>query len=85
MDITGILCSPDLMIDNQSAIALINNRMIRDKSKHIEVRFHFIRELILDHKIKTKNVPTQDQLADVFTKPLTQAGMIKFRESVRLI
>ena len=58
----------ELNIDNQSAIALIKNGVLNKRSKHIDVKFRFVHELIRDEVIKLKYCPTNDQLADIFTK-----------------
>jgi hypothetical protein len=47
--------------------------LLHSKTKHIEVRYHFLRDNIAKGKITLIYVPTHDQLADIFTKPLDQA------------
>lgn len=59
-----------LKMDNQSAIALSKNPVFHDRSKHIDVRFHFIRKCMEDGKMDIRHVRTGEQLADVLTKPL---------------
>ncbi|CAM8999307.1 unnamed protein product [Rhodiola kirilowii] len=66
-----------LNIDNKSAISLCKNPVHHDRSKHIDTRFHFIRECVEEGKIVVKHVSTNDQLADILTKPL---GRLKFLE-----
>jgi hypothetical protein len=44
--------------------------VLHSKTKHIEVRYHFLRDNIEKEKIALIHVPTHDQLADIFTKPL---------------
>lgn len=66
-----------LKVDNKSAIALCKNPVYHDRSKHIDTRYHFIRECIEDQKIEVEHVRTNDQLADIMTKPL---GRLKFLE-----
>jgi hypothetical protein len=63
-----------LLIDNQSAIALIKNPVFHDRSKHIDICFHFIRECIEEGRIKLDYVPTANQVVDVTSHP--QAGMV---------
>ena len=72
----------ELNIDNQSAIALIKNRILNKRSKHIDVKFRFVHELVRDEVIKLKYCPTNDQLADIFTKPLNSVKFLKFREQL---
>ncbi|KAJ9566817.1 LOW QUALITY PROTEIN: hypothetical protein OSB04_002783 [Centaurea solstitialis] len=56
--------------DNTSAIAIANNPVLHSKTKHIEVRYHFIRDHVMNGDIELHFVPTKYQLADLFTKPL---------------
>ena len=66
-----------LMADNQSAITLSKNTGHHNRSKHIDTRYHFIRECVEEKKIEISFVRTEDQLADMFTKAL---GRQKFQE-----
>jgi hypothetical protein len=59
-----------LNIDNQSAIALSKNPVFHDRSKHIELRFHFIRECVEKNRVKVQYISTSEKLADILTKPL---------------
>ena len=56
--------------DNNSAIKLSKNSVMHGRSKHIDVRFHFLHELTKAGTIKMIHCGTQDQIADVMTKPL---------------
>jgi hypothetical protein len=47
--------------------------VLRSKTRHIEVRYHFLRDNVEERKIALIHVPTHDQLVDIFTKPLDQA------------
>lgn len=59
-----------LYVDNQSAIRLIRNPEFHKRSKHIDVRYHFIREKFQEEEFQLEYVPTKDQIADIFTKAL---------------
>lgn len=61
-----------LQIDNQSAILLAKNAMFHERTKHIAIRYHFIREKLEEGEICVEYVPTNEQVADVLTKPLTR-------------
>lgn len=63
--------SPLFRCDNQSAIKLIKNPELHQRTKHIDNRFHFIREKYENGYFNVEYVPTDDQLADLFTKSLT--------------
>ena len=56
--------------DNRGAIALTKNTKDHGKVKHIDIRHHYIRELLQSGVIAVEQVPTADNLADIFTKPL---------------
>jgi hypothetical protein len=62
-----------LKCDSTSAISVAKNLVLHSKTKHIEVRYHFLRDNVEKGKIVLIHVPTHDQLADIFTKPLDQA------------
>lgn len=59
-----------LFVDNQSAVKLIKNSEFHQRSKHIDVKYHFIRDLYENKIIDVKYICTDYQLADIFTKPL---------------
>lgn len=71
--------APILYIDNQSAITLIKNRVVNDRSKHIDIRYHFIRELVERKLIVPEFIGTGMQLADIFTKSLNRELVDKFK------
>jgi hypothetical protein len=73
-----------LQIDNQSAIQLAKNPMSHARSKHIEVRWHFIREKVEEGLIKVQFVGTNDQVADGLTKPLVGEKLSKFVSNIGL-
>ena len=66
-----------LMVDNQSAITLSKNTGHHNRTKHIDTRYHFIRECVENKRIEISFVRTEDQLADILTKAL---GRLKFQE-----
>lgn len=59
-----------IFVDNKSAQALARNPVFHDRSKHIDTRYHFIRENIMEKEIKLEYVKSADQVADNITKPL---------------
>jgi hypothetical protein len=58
--------------DNRGAVALTKNTKDHGKVKHIDIRHHYIRELLQSGEITIEQVPSLDNLADLFTKPLPQ-------------
>ncbi|GJZ84398.1 hypothetical protein Tco_0649737 [Tanacetum coccineum] len=61
-----------IFCDNTSAIAISNNPVLHSRTKHIDIRYHFIKDHILKGDIELHFIPTQYQLADIFTKPLDE-------------
>ncbi|GJY02884.1 hypothetical protein Tco_0361036 [Tanacetum coccineum] len=61
-----------IFCDNTSAIAISNNPVLHSWTKHIDIRYHFIRDYILKGDIELHFVPTDLQLADIVTKPLAE-------------
>jgi hypothetical protein len=71
-----------LFIDNMSAIALAKNPVHHDRSKHIDIKFHFIREIMEAGQVEISHVGTQDQLADLLTKALGRVRFIELRQKL---
>jgi hypothetical protein len=68
--------------DNQGAIALSKDNKFHSHTKHIDLRYHFIREAVEDGKIKVNYIPTDNNVSDIFTKPLPKP---KFQRFVKLL
>ena len=66
--------------DSSSAIKLSKNPVMHSRSKHIDVCFHFLRELTKVGTVELVHCGTQEQLADVMTKPLKLDAFLKLRE-----
>ena len=58
-------------VDNQGTIALAKNPIINQRSKHIDVRYHFLRDAVADCIVELYYVPSGDNVADVLTKPVS--------------
>ena len=67
-----IKCSPpiSIMCDNTSAISISKNLVMHSKTKHIPIKYHFLREQVLEQNVKLEYVSSKEQVADIFTKPL---------------
>ena len=65
-----------LKVDNKSALALAKNPVFYERSKHIRIKYHFIKDCLEDRSIKASHIATTDQLADILTKLL---GKPKFQ------
>ena len=71
-----------IMMDNKSAIALAKNPVFHDRSKHIETKYHFIRQCIENMHVEVEYVKSLDQIADIFTKPLKYDTFQKLRKMI---
>lgn len=69
-----------IYVDNKSAIKLAKNPVQHGRSKHIDTRFHFIREHVKHQTVKLIYCHTLEQVADIFTKPLPFKSFNKMRE-----
>jgi hypothetical protein len=67
-------------VDNSSAIALAKNPVFHDRSKHIDTRFYYLRDCIINKEVEVKYVKTQNQVAYIFTKPLKYDVFAKMRD-----
>ena len=71
-------------MDNKSAISLSKNPVCHGRSKHIETKFHFLRDQVSQGRLELVYCPTEDQVVDVFTKALRQSRFEKLRELLGL-
>lgn len=71
--------------DNTSAIRLVENPEFHKRTKHIDVKYHFVRELNESNQISTRYVSTNEQRADIFTKPLGRAKFVENRSRLGMI
>jgi hypothetical protein len=74
-----------LRLDSEAAEAIAQDPLITSKrSKHIDIRYHHVRQLVADDAITLEHVPSADNLADILTKPLGPQVFIPLRESIGL-
>eukprot|EP00253_Pinus_taeda_P006250 PITA_06250 len=73
-----------IFCDNSSAIALSKNSMFHKRTKHIDTRFHYIRELVNNGEIVLEHCRTQEQVADILTKPLDQKSFEFLRKCLSM-
>jgi hypothetical protein len=69
-------------VDNKSAIALAKNPILHDRSKHIDTKYHFIRNCIEEGRIKVEYVDTAQHLGDILTKSLGRVRLQELRNKV---
>jgi hypothetical protein len=68
--------------DNQSCLKLTENPVFHDRSKHIEMKYHFIRDMVQRRTIKLQYIRTDEQIADILTKPLSLGKFVYFRDKL---
>ncbi|KAL1206083.1 Retrovirus-related Pol polyprotein from transposon RE2 [Cardamine amara subsp. amara] len=69
----------NVFCDNKSAIYIATNPVFHERTKHVELDLHFVRDEVLSSNITLKHVPTQFQLADILTKPKGSDSFQDFR------
>jgi hypothetical protein len=74
-----------LLIDNKSAIELSKNPVHHDRSKHIDTRYHYIRECIENGVVDVDHIGTDDQLADILTKALGRIRHVELRQRLGIV
>jgi hypothetical protein len=68
--------------DNQSCLKLTENPVFHDRSKHIEMKYHFIRDMVQRRTIKLQYIRTDEQITDILTKPLSLGKFVYFRDKL---
>ena len=74
-----------ILCDNTSAINILKYPVLHSRTKHIELRYHFHRELVESGTLQISYVSTKDQLADFLTKPLDQKRFIHLRKAIGML
>lgn len=82
-----ITCTPPMSIlcYNTSAISISNNPVMQSKTKHIPIKYHFLRAQVLEQKVKLEYVPSKEQVADIFTKPLPRETFEYLRQKLGVV
>jgi hypothetical protein len=81
MEAIVILCH----IYNQRCINMTKNPVFHDRSKHIEIRYHYIRDMVQRGDVKLQYVGTNEQVVDVLTKPLSRVKFEYFRDKLGIV
>jgi hypothetical protein len=74
-----------LLYDNESAIRMADNPVEHSRTKHIDFRYHFLRDHQQRGDIEIAYVNNKDQLADIFTKPLDEKTFSKLRNELNIL
>ena len=71
-----------ILHDNQICIKMMENPMFHDRSKHIEIQYFYIKDMMHKGAIKLQYVSTDEQLSDVLTKPLSRVKFKYFQDKL---
>jgi hypothetical protein len=74
-----------LLCDNESVIRMADNPVEHSHTKHIDIRYHFLRDHQQRGDIEIAYVSTKEQLANIFTKPLDEKTFIKLRNELNIL
>ena len=79
MDSTCIYC------DNQSCVKLLKNPVFHDKSNHIDIKYHYIKDMVRRGAVNLQYVAMDEQIVDVLMKPLARVKFEYFRENLGVL
>jgi hypothetical protein len=74
-----------LLCDNESAIRLADNLVEHSRTKHIDIRHHLLRDHQQKGDIDIYHISTENQLADIFTKPLDEKRFCRLRSELNVL
>ena len=74
-----------ILCDNTSAINISKNPMMHSKTKHIPIKFHFLREQVAEKNIKLEYVEIREHISNIFTKPLPREIFEYLRQKLGVI
>jgi hypothetical protein len=74
-----------LLCDNESAICLADNPVEHSRTKHIDIRHHFLRDHQQKGDIDVYHISTKNQLADIFTKPLDEKRFCRLGSELNVL
>ena len=70
---------PIIQVDNQPAIDTMQNQRLVKGNKHIMLRYHFVKDYVSKGLVKLKYVPSEENIADILTKPMKKVGFRRLR------
>jgi hypothetical protein len=85
MDYGYKLITVPFLCDNESAIRMEDNPVEHSRTKHIDIRYHFLRDHQQMGDVEIAYVSTKEQLADIFTKPLDEKTFSKLRNELNIL
>ena len=74
-----------IFCDNTSAINISKNLVMHTNTKHIAIKYHFLRELVQDKEVRLEYVNKKEKITDIFTKPLPNDAFLYLRDKLGVI
>lgn len=74
-----------ILCDSERALQLVKNLVYHVPTKHIDVQYHFVRDIVEDSQISLQKIHTNDNVVDMLTKPITKEKFVWCRTSLRLV
>jgi hypothetical protein len=71
--------------ENTSSISVSKNPVLHSKTKHIPIKYHFLREQVTNRVIQLNYIPSTEKIADIFTKPLAMTPFGYLRKKLGVI
>jgi hypothetical protein len=80
-----VLDKVSLLCDNESVVKIANNPIQHSRTKHIDIHHHFLRDHVVKNDISLEGVRSENQLVDIFTKPLDEAIFCRLRSELNVL
>ena len=71
--------------DSQSCVKLTENHVFHDRSKHIEIKYHYIRDMLERRVVELQYISTDEQIENILTKPLSRVKYEYFRDKLEVL
>ena len=71
--------------DNQSCVKMSINPVQHDRTKHVEMKYHYVREMVQRRAVELQYIPTDQQIAEVLTKLLGRGKFVYFRDKLEVV
>jgi hypothetical protein len=82
----GVQLRPTVIFcDNHSFIKLLENPVFHDRSKHIEIQYHFICDYVQRGAVELQYISTEEQVADILTKAFNMGKFVFFRDKIGVV